>query len=503
MVGAVISAVAPVVGATTGAIHLFVDSAAGGYLQMLPGSFGAPDDVTASSQVPMESSASSAARVFATGEPYVSNSPGNDPTTMQPYIRAMGIERVLHVRLRVGDRRIGVLHVANKPTDFSPADLARMDAVAPVVASAVDHMRLILELRAKEALESALRQVATGIAAGESIEHFAATALRQFSATLDGSLLVLSLNGQRRVVVTPTDDAPTLSARFLDACDLLRVKPSTELTRPQYPGDTGSATIHMPVLVSGAPVATLSIRRSRGEPLSAMEHEALERLAAIAALSWVTAEYQRRRSQIARDRERQRIADDLHDHVAQLLFATKTRMEVVIENQECTARVRTALEQCREQVTACELAIREVVDTLSPALAASNDLDERFALMAQGVEDEFDIAIEVRGEASDTVAASGVSRPHVSLAMRAAREALVNAAKHAGPCRITARMQFAAPDELLIIIRDAGKGIAPEVPKGYGLLSVQRALESVGGRLEIAPHRDGGTEVLVAVPLDG
>jgi signal transduction histidine kinase len=233
-----------------------------------------------------------------------------------------------------------------------------------------------------------------------------------------------------------------------------------------------------------------------------IEHAAAVRLADLVALSWVTAEYERRRGQIARDRERKRIADALHDHVAQLLFATKTRLDILRDHSAWDDDVGSGLEVCRGQVLACELAIREVVDALSPAGVATADLDERFALMAQGVEDEFDIAVVVRSEVSGTGAAEHVSGRLIDAAMRAAREALVNAAKHAGPCRITAYMGFEQARGLLIRVADTGIGRPESAAAGYGLGSVERDLSGLGGEMQVMPGPSGGTEVLVIVPPD-
>jgi signal transduction histidine kinase len=60
---------------------------------------------------------------------------------------------------------------------------------------------------------------------------------------------------------------------------------------------------------------------------------------------------------------------------------------------------------------------------------------------------------------------------------------------------------------LCITIRDNGRGlnigslINRKAGRGYGLLSCENTLESLGGRLEIRAPLEGGTEVTMKIPL--
>jgi hypothetical protein len=102
-------------------------------LQMIPGAFGADDEVTASHQVSIFDRRSNSARVFATGRPYVSNVALGDAGIRKEYVAAFHLLRLLSVPLP----SVGVLHISNKPLAFTMEDVERALALAPRIASAV------------------------------------------------------------------------------------------------------------------------------------------------------------------------------------------------------------------------------------------------------------------------------------------------------------------------------------------------------------------------------
>jgi two-component system sensor histidine kinase RegB len=106
--------------------------------------------------------------------------------------------------------------------------------------------------------------------------------------------------------------------------------------------------------------------------------------------------------------------------------------------------------------------------------------------------------------------------PHaVSQALRS----LVTNAQDASPATAAVLLSVRRQGDLLtIIIRDRGKGIAPEVMArigepffttkapgrgmGLGLYLARAVIEGVGGQLELVPGEGGGTEVRVVLPTD-
>ena len=81
-----------------------------------------------------------AATVFASGAPYLSNRLDGVDLSGDRLLADLGVERVAAVPLRVEGRTIGVLIVADKPTDFTEADLAALELLATPAGLVLDHL---------------------------------------------------------------------------------------------------------------------------------------------------------------------------------------------------------------------------------------------------------------------------------------------------------------------------------------------------------------------------
>ena len=66
-------------------------------------------------------------------------------------------------------RKIGVLHIADKPDDFTLDDLERVLALAPRIANIVELAITLLGLRRQQRLEGVLAGVAVSVASGSSL----------------------------------------------------------------------------------------------------------------------------------------------------------------------------------------------------------------------------------------------------------------------------------------------------------------------------------------------
>jgi signal transduction histidine kinase len=101
--------------------------------------------------------------------------------------------------------------------------------------------------------------------------------------------------------------------------------------------------------------------------------------------------------------------------------------------------------------------------------------------------------------ASDVQLAENVQVLHL---YRLAQEAVHNAIKHGAPATVRVGLQQDA-DELVLTVRDDGKGIAsaPEQATGLGLHIMQYRAGIMGGRCTVGPADGGGTLVCCKVPL--
>ncbi len=209
-----------------------------------------------------------------------------------------------------------------------------------------------------------------------------------------------------------------------------------------------------------------------------------------------------RSAQLGALEERNRLAREIHDTLAQGLSAITLQLETADAQLEAGVHVDRAAPAVRQALALAranlEEARRSVLDlravplegrTLSEAL---KDLT-RASADRSGVPIEF----ELRG---------GV-RPlplRVEVGVyRIAQEALTNAVRHAHAGHITVRL-IAQPDQLELTIADDGRGFdVSQLPKDrFGLLGLNERTRLLGGQLRLRSAPGAGTQVQVQIPLE-
>jgi signal transduction histidine kinase len=277
-------------------------------------------------------------------------------------------------------------------------------------------------------------------------------------------------------------------------------EPHGSMTSPARAGDTGLALRFEPIVFRERRVGTVGAMRARGDPFTASEREALVRLANLLALAWASERYQQQRAQLARLAERQRIADDLHDDVAQLLFAAKMRLETIESQSDDRAATLANAEQSRKLIARAEDALRSIIHEIAPKPAA--DLPSQLAAAVADVEDEFGLAVHMEISPAADAAASDLRVSAADALLRVARESLVNAAKHAGPCRVAVTLDAEPAKSVMLTVVDDGIGLSDRRSDGrHGLAALRRLVRNVGGSVSVTQGVAGGTSIRVDVPL--
>lgn len=489
----------PLVGAT--AVGITVWDADRAILRALPGAFGVDDDrLTASVTGPVTNMRSAGTRVFASGVPYLSNDAGCDPGVLQPYVEVFRIHRILSVPLTGHGCRVGVLHVVNKPTDFTPDDVAVVTRLAPALTTAVELARAVARMAAQQRLEGILTRAAVAIASGAQAEDCLLPTFDELAAATNASVVALVPRESAPLVRrTGPPDAHLEHRLVADARELAHTSAGAF---PRRAGDPGWAALHAPVELQGERAATLSVLRRTGEPFTAQEGDVVTRLAGLVALVWTTERYQHQLAEIARLRERERIADELHDRVAQILYAAQLGLDSALErtrDPDCVDSMARSMVEVRDLLVHGDAAVREVIHGLGPVPEPS--LTRRLRREVASVEEEFGVVVRVEIGENDAMLA--VPRSVADVAVKIAREGTVNAAKHAGPCRIRLEAHVDA-GVLVVAVHDDGFGLRerPGDARGMGLSSLHRAVEAAGGSVVVTTPAGGfGTRLVATFPI--
>ena len=469
-----------------------------GILEMVPGSFAAADELVASYKVRVANAYSNAARVFATGWPYLSNQVPGDTGVLQDYVDAFGIENTLTLPLRVGRTMIGVLHIANKPTDFTLLDLHRASQLASRISSVVELTRTMLRLRQRYSMETILSRLAVAIASGERIGQILHPAMIALCDATDANVIALvPTNASPIVALHHAADFELGTAVLADAAHSRSV--ASLVDEPKGPGDPGRAMLYVPVLYGTQRMGTVVALRLHGEPFAADSRAVLERLGSLAALAYTSERYERQRAELARLEERERIADDLHDEVAQLLFAAQMTLDALLQGDQVTAEVSTAVVRARGLLVSADAAIRTVINHVAPA----NDSDFLYSLagVITSTEERYQRPVDIRISDEAAELAPMLAKAAADALVKACREALVNAAKHGGPCRVMVSLDIVGGKRLRLTVVDDGTGLRKPTHSGHGLASVRRTLERQGGKLDVRSRPAGGVAVTASIPI--
>ncbi|MEU4543096.1 sensor histidine kinase [Nonomuraea dietziae] len=189
--------------------------------------------------------------------------------------------------------------------------------------------------------------------------------------------------------------------------------------------------------------------------------------------------------------ERQRMAREIHDTLAQGLTGIITQLRAAKRVEDMRPHVDLALTLAQENLAEA----RRSVQALRPLGLEEAHLPEALSAMARNWADGsgIDLHVEVTGESRPLSPAIEVTL------FRVAQEALTNVAKHAGASRVGLTLSYAG-DVVLLDIRDDGGGIGAESGTGFGLSSMRQRVRGVGGTLEIESTPGEGTAVSASVP---
>jgi signal transduction histidine kinase len=196
--------------------------------------------------------------------------------------------------------------------------------------------------------------------------------------------------------------------------------------------------------------------------------------------------------------ERARFGRDLHDGTIQSLYAAGLHLEsLAIRSDDQTVR-----EEVREVVAGLNrtiAALRDYIRALRQPPSTPARVAERLEELARRFSTETGLQVAF---AATGLGASG-PLPHEAAEHleQILREALSNAARHAGPCDVRVRLAF-APDELDLEVVDDGCGLGECEGDGNGMKNIRERVRRLGGRAAFERRADGGTRVALAIPLD-
>lgn len=191
------------------------------------------------------------------------------------------------------------------------------------------------------------------------------------------------------------------------------------------------------------------------------------------------------------DEERERVAREIHDELAQELFALRLLAEAVAESdgQERADQAR----KVADLAARVEQTARDLAHSYSSLSATGGKIGNAVRALAQRHEGRvsFDLA-----DLQD-VQLGGCTAPHLH---RIVQEAVTNAMRHGSASHIRIALHTGMPLWELIV-EDNGSGFDPaETPQGLGLRTMAYRAAQVGGALRVEKKVDAGMRVVCEFP---
>lgn len=198
------------------------------------------------------------------------------------------------------------------------------------------------------------------------------------------------------------------------------------------------------------------------------------------------------------ERERMRLAAEVHDGLAQDL-ALALRELALLDTDPPADVARASRARLREAVAAAHRLVRARLEDLQTSVPLGGVRAAVEDAVANHRRRGLPVSIDVEGTAPDA------SPETVAVLIRVINEALGNVAKHAGAANVDVRLRFEGA-AVAVEIDDDGVGCDPEHQPGpgdghFGLSIMRRRVESAGGVLEIGPRAGGRGGTRVAARL--
>jgi len=202
--------------------------------------------------------------------------------------------------------------------------------------------------------------------------------------------------------------------------------------------------------------------------------------------------------------ERERLAKEIHDTLAQALTSISTLVQAAdAELDHAPENAHRHLRLAHRSAAESLAEARAFVAAGTPPLLEEHTLGDAIRRAAAAFAERHGVKADCRITGTERPVSTRVA----VVALRAVQEALSNVAKHAAGARRAEIILDLGPDCLTLSVRDDGAGFEPGTTlrhdgSGHGLAGIRARAAEAGGRAEI-DSGPGGTTLRVRVPVGG
>ncbi len=259
------------------------------------------------------------------------------------------------------------------------------------------------------------------------------------------------------------------------------------------------AILIVPMLIAGAVQGVIGIRFSQKRTFHPEEMELAQALAHQAMLAMQLSRLSAQSRQTAVLAERNRLARDLHDTLAQGFTGVIMQLEAAkgalakTDSDSVLAHVERAEDLARTSLGEARRSVRALRprSLLSGTLCTA--LDDLLKRMTIGTPLQAEFVVEGESRAMPPDWEEGL--------LRIAQESLTNTIKYAQARRFRATLSFPS-DSVKLQLVDDGRGFDPQAEHdGFGILGMRERAEQMAGSFIIRSKPEQGTEIVVTLNL--
>lgn len=197
------------------------------------------------------------------------------------------------------------------------------------------------------------------------------------------------------------------------------------------------------------------------------------------------------------ERERERIAEGLHNSLGQLLFAAQIELNKVVnlrDQRESDAALRNARDLLYKSITEC----RQISHQLMPLVLHDFGLEAAIRAICKDMSGAVNFTCDILLENPKN------EKYFEIVVYRLIQELMLNIGKHSEATRGQVSIQESG-GEVTITVTDNGKGFDPQAVgcKGIGLSGIRNNVRLLNGRYEIRTAPGNGCVVIVHLPIPG
>ena len=418
------------------------------------------------------------------------------------------------VPLMVRERVIGMLTLDHSEPDYYSSRQAKLAmAFASQAALAIENAKLFEETRRRLAESQSLQRVTAALLQKiglEEVLEIVCTEAQRLTGAQGSSVFLLEDGEWLRVAFSTGVAAPTFERMPVEGSltgiavregrPVLSNDPASE-PQAYREGGEPTALLAVPLCVEGVAIGALAVVNKPGG-FTEEDLRIINLFADQAAMAIENARLYEQAQELAKVKERQRLARELHDAVTQTLFSASLIAEVLPRLWERDLdEGRKRLEELRQLTRGALAEMRTLLLELRPSALVDAELGDLLRQLAESITGRarVPVTVEIEGECDLP------SEVKVAL-YRIAHEALNNVAKHAGASQAMVSLRCSPPSQrdeagmrVELCIRDDGRGFDMEnvPPESLGLGIMRERAEAIGAMLKIDSQVGHGTEVVV------